>query len=408
MVAQRTSRTLRMLGVGGLAASVLLGGTAYAAAGDRPSSGRNDHAPRGGSPRLSAGELLTARAVTSTAALPSAASTELITYVSDDAHGRPIVVSGTVAVPKGKAPAGGWPVISWAHGTSGYADICAPSQDTADGPDHDYFAVIDPTLDAWVARGYAVVQTDYEGLGTPGGHPYLNGVSESNTVVDIVRAGRELNRHIGRNWIAMGHSQGAQAALFAAQLGNKRAPELHLRGAVPIAPGGSGIAQLVPYIESGQPGAEAAEAFLPIILLGAQAADPAIDPQTLLSDAALPSLTAARTGCLAQLRAVTPTPGPQVFRAGADVGPLTNYLSKQDPNTTDPNVPTFIAQGTTDTLVAKTATDALVKNLCSKGAPIEYKVYAGQDHRGSVGASLTDAEQFVDTVIAGRKAPTSC
>ena len=84
---------------------------------------------------------------------------------------------------------------------------------TADGPDHDYFAVIDPTLNAWVARGYAVVQTDYEGLGTPGGHPYLNGVSESNTVVDIVRAGRELNGHIGRNWIAMGHSQGAQAAL---------------------------------------------------------------------------------------------------------------------------------------------------------------------------------------------------
>ena len=233
MAVLRTGRTLRMLGAG-VAVSVLLGGTALAAA---AGPARAQGSGRGGpQPRLHAGELLTAQTLSGTPALPSAAWTDLITYVSDDAHGKPIVVSGTVSVPKGRAPAGGWPVISWAHGTSGYADICAPSNDTADGPDHDYFAVIDPTLDAWVARGYAVVQTDYEGLGTPGGHPYLNGISESNTVVDIVRAGRELDGRIGRNWIAMGHSQGAQAALFAAQLANKRAPELRLRGRCPSRP----------------------------------------------------------------------------------------------------------------------------------------------------------------------------
>ncbi len=53
-------------------------------------------------------------------------------------------------------------------------------------------------------------------------------------------------------------------------------------------------------------------------------------------------------------------------------------------------------------LVAKTATDALVKTLCGKGAPITYQVYAGQDHRGSVGASLADAERFADAVVAGK------
>ena len=40
-----------------------------------------------------------------------------------------VAVSGTVAVPKGKAPKGGWPVVSWAHGTIGIADACAPSND---------------------------------------------------------------------------------------------------------------------------------------------------------------------------------------------------------------------------------------------------------------------------------------
>jgi hypothetical protein len=38
-----------------------------------------------------------------------------------------------------------------------------------------------------------VVQTDYEGLGTPGTHPYLNGPSEGRRVLDMVRAARRLD-----------------------------------------------------------------------------------------------------------------------------------------------------------------------------------------------------------------------
>jgi pimeloyl-ACP methyl ester carboxylesterase len=352
--------------------------------------------------------LLSAQPATSSAVLPSSARTELITYMSRDQNGRPIVVSGTVALPKTRAPRGGYPVISWAHGTSGYADTCAPSEDTPDGPDHDYFAVIDPTLDAWVARGFAVVQTDYQGLGTPGGHPYINGISEANTVIDIVRAGRQFDHDLSRTWFVMGHSQGGQAALFTATRAQTYAPELRLRGAVPIAPGGTGLAQTVPYIQSNQPGAAAAEAFLPLILLGAQTANPAIVPEQLLSDAALPGLTAARTGCLAQIRAVAPVPPADYFRAGANFAPLTNYLKTQDPSVTDPKVPTMIAQGTADQLVAKTGTDGLVKTLCQKGADIQYKIYDGADHRGSVGASLSDAENFVSQILHGSKPASTC
>ena len=405
MIKMRRNRASR-LAVTVVAAAGLLTGTAYAAgAGAGPAGEHHPHANPG---HLRAGQLLTAVPLTGAAALPSASRTSLITYVSDDAQGRPIVVSGTVAVPASRPPRGGWPVISWAHGTSGYSDVCAPSNDSPDGLDHDYFAVIDPTLDAWVARGYAVVQTDYEGLGTPGPHPYLNGVSEANTVTDIVRAARRLNRNVGRNWVVMGHSQGGQAALFAAQIGGRRAPELHLRGAVPIAPGGTFVAQTVPYIQSNQPGAAAAEAFLPLILLGAQAADPAINADALVSDAFRPALTAARTGCLAQLRAVPTIDPTTVFRAGADLGPLTSYLAQQDPRMADPKVPTFIAQGSADQLVSPAGTAALVQTLCGKGARIDYQVYAGQDHRGSVAASLPDAEHFVDTVMAGGTPPTTC
>ncbi|WP_371507202.1 MULTISPECIES: alpha/beta hydrolase family protein [Nocardia] len=357
---------------------------------------------------LRAGQLLTARPLTSAAALSGAASTRLITYVSDDAHGQPIVVSGTVAVPAGAPPKDGWPVLSWAHGTTGYADTCAPSADTADGPDHDYLGPVNRILGSWVAKGYAVVQTDYEGLGTPGGHPYINGASEADTVVDIVRAARALDPTIGKRWVVAGHSQGGQAALFTAQAGAARAPELELKGAVSIAPGGVGLSGTVDYLRSNRPGAEGAEAFLPVILLGAHAAEPAIDPDALVTPQAAPLLTAARTGCLAQIRAVPPVPPAQVFAPNADVGPLTRYLDEQDPSRVTPTVPTMIAQGTADAAVAKPGTDALVKTLCGRGVRIDYRVYDGQDHRGSVPASLADAQDFVARVMAGEPTATSC
>ncbi|WP_227983606.1 lipase family protein [Nocardia spumae] len=357
---------------------------------------------------LSPGQVLTATPLTSAAALPSAAETRLITYVSDDARGRPIVVSGTVAVPKSPAPEGGWPVLSWAHGTTGYADICAPSADTADGPDHDYLGPVSRILDTWVAKGYAVVQTDYEGLGTPGGHPYINGAGEANTVTDIVRAARNLDPSIGKRWVVAGHSQGGQAALFTAQNGGARAPELELKGAVAIAPGGVGLSGTVDYLRTDQPGAALAEAFLPVIVLGAQAADPAIDPDRLLSPQAAPLLTAGRNGCLAQIRAVPPVPPARVFAAGADVRTLTDYLNQQDPSRVVPAVPTMIAQGTVDAAVSKAGTDSLVKTLCDKGTRIDYRIYDGQDHRGAVPASSRDAQEFVDGLFAGHTPAVTC
>src|SRR5207244_7976793 len=73
-----------------------------------------------------------ARRLTGKAALKPAASNTLVLYRSTDAAGQPDAVSGTVTVPKGKAPKGGWPILTWAHGTTGIADSCAPSRSPAD------------------------------------------------------------------------------------------------------------------------------------------------------------------------------------------------------------------------------------------------------------------------------------
>jgi hypothetical protein len=51
--------------------------------------------------------------------LPKGATAVRIQYHSLDATGGDVATSGVVLIPAGKAPAKGWPVIAWAHGTSG-------------------------------------------------------------------------------------------------------------------------------------------------------------------------------------------------------------------------------------------------------------------------------------------------
>ncbi|MDV7083468.1 alpha/beta hydrolase family protein [Rhodococcus opacus] len=383
--------TLSRARIGAVAALVLLAGTACSTA---TSETATDPAA------LRPGQLLSSRAVADGPALPSAGRNEVITYASQDGNGDPVVVSGTVSIPRTPAPEGGYPVISWAHGTTGVADACAPSADFAGGPAHGYLSGVDASLDDWVAKGYAVVSTDYQGLGTPGIHPYINGDTETNAVVDIVRAARALDPAVGSTWFVIGHSQGGQAALFTAAQGGERAPELHLGGAVAIAPG-NGLDQTPQYFRSGVPGIEAAEAFLPLILLGAQAADPAIDPSTLLTEQAQPLLTVARTGCIDDIRKVPPVPAGQVFRPDADLGPLTEYLARQEPSRVHVQVPTLVAQSSGDLVVSKPSTDLMVKTLQDNGNELTYRTYEGVDHRGTIGASQKDAQDFVAGILAG-------
>jgi hypothetical protein len=109
-----------------------------------------------------------------------------VLYTSTDEDGRPIAVSGVMAAPTGAPPAGGWPIVAWAHGTVGVASRCANSTQDDGGVQRI------PDFVALVTAGNVLVATDYPGIGTPGMHPYLVGQSEGRSVLDSVRAGRNL------------------------------------------------------------------------------------------------------------------------------------------------------------------------------------------------------------------------
>src|SRR6476619_6188434 len=153
-----------------------------------------------------------------------------ILYRSTDPSGRPIPVSGAIYIPNGPAPAGGRNIISWAHPTSGVVPPCAPSL----MPD---VGGMMWNLGNMIAEGYIVVATDYPGLGTDGIHPYLIGESEARSVLNSVRAAREMpNTGASNRFAVWGHSQGGHAALFTGEVAARYAPDLKLVGVAAAAP----------------------------------------------------------------------------------------------------------------------------------------------------------------------------
>lgn len=330
--------------------------------------------------------------------MPTVGKSWLVLYRSQAPDGKIVPTSGLVTVPTGKAPKGGFPVLSWAHGTTGIADSCAPSKSATKPATNAYDQDLRAEMTHWIKEGYAVAATDYQGLGTPGMHPYLIGVSEGRSVVDAALAARALSKDVGKRWVAIGHSQGGHATLWAAAIGKSYAPSLTLEGALPLAPAShiGEQASLVKNIDSNPYGG------LPGLIIAGALNAAHIAPATALSDKALALYPQIEKVCDDKLSLPDSWGGlplNQIFRDGYDTTPLVDTISKNDPEDLTVHVPMLIAQGTADNTVLPAFTDQTVSSLESRGAKITYKKYDGVTHTGVVEASRVDDEAFIDGLL---------
>jgi len=342
-----------------------------------------------------------ARALRGPASLPHASQNLLVLYRTTTVTGQDVAVSGTIAVPRGTPPAEGWPIVSWAHGTTGSAPQCAPSR--SDEADYEQI-----WLDAWVAHGYAVVQTDYEGEGVPGVHPYFVGGAAAHDVTDIVRAARALVPALGRRWWVFGHSEGGSAAIFTAAVGPRWAPELHLMGAVALAPASHIASEL-----RDAPTLDEPTANLPLLLemiQGIASVDPSIRLADLLTPPAMQRLPDLQTRCIDELMGDdrwSVLPPSHLFRVGADLRALLLDFAKAEDDRVHADVPLLILQGDADAVVIPRATAALAQELCANGTPTTYAVLRGKTHDTIVTDALASVQLWVDAVAAGN-APHPC
>jgi predicted esterase len=332
------------------------------------------------------GSVIWSREVKKTAngrvALPSASKTILVLYRSLDPKGNPIAVSGTIDLPKGKAPKGGFKVISWAHGTTGAADICAPSRNAAGNPADGYIAYATASYDGWLKDGHPVLRTDYEGLGTLGPHRYLVGASEGRGVVDIVLAARELYPALSKDYLIGGHSQGGHGGLFAGSLAPKLAPKLNLKGVFVYAPA-SHLWEQGQAIGSLGAGFEGLSGVAIMIMYSA-AREAGVDPSTLVTDEIAAKLGLIEEVCSAELAQALGTVQPKdILRPGVTTASIDAALKAMNPNVKI-KAPVLILQGLGDNTVFPAFTEALVNELKKSGDKVTYNTFAGLSHSGVV------------------------
>ena len=332
------------------------------------------------------GSVIWSREVKKTAngrvALPSASKTILVLYRSLDPKGKPIAVSGTIDLPKGKAPKGGFKVITWAHGTTGAADICAPSRNAAGNPADGYIAYATASYDGWLKAGRAVLRTDYEGLGTTGPHRYLVGASEGRGVVEIVLAARQLYPKLSKDYLIGGHSQGGHGGLFAASMAPKLAPKLNLKGVFVYAPASHlwEQGQAIGNLGAGFEGLSG----VAIMIMYSAAREAGVDPSTLVTDEIAAKLGLIEEVCSAELAQALGTVQPKdILRPGVTTASIDAALKAMNPNVKI-KAPVLILQGLGDSTVFPAFTQALVNELKKSGDKVTYNTFAGLSHSGVV------------------------
>ncbi|KWX68440.1 S9 family peptidase [Mycobacterium sp. NAZ190054] len=319
-----------------------------------------------------------------------------ILYSTIDQHDRPAVSTAVVFIPRTAVPQGGWPVVAWAHGTVGLGDDCTPSALPRTGRDGEY-------LSHWLEQGYAVVGSDYTGLGTPGLMSYLNSRTTARSVVDSVIAAHEMGLDLSPKWAVVGQSQGGGAAVATARWATEfgAGHGLDYRGVVATGtPAGveTIVKQAGPDMALPPELGPMGSAYTAYIVAALREARPDLDLNRVLTPAGRDAADKAETVCArdlpAELDGVTV---PAFFTApllsipGADEAidafmgiPVSGY-----------DRPVFLGVGMQDRDVPPNLTLRFAERLQGNGEDVTLKVYPDADHSGTVLESIPDSTPFL-------------
>jgi dienelactone hydrolase len=291
----------------------------------------------------------------------------------------PTVVSAAYYEPKGDPPVDGWPLIAWAHGTTGLADICAPSLRTRYLFEIKYF-------DAWLAQGFAVVATDYQGLGTPGPHPYMQARPAAYSVLDSVRVVLHDQPHLANRIVIAGLSQGAHAAFSTGGYAPTYASEVNIRAVIALGipyPNRDFLSLPLAEVIGQSERPDQTVAYNLYLALVMQQRDPALAADRVITARGLPLLDLARASCVGALFYDVTSAGLNRANALEAINYRDEYL-KILPGMEYPTVrltaPLFVGAGENDRDVPVTRQLKLVKTACAAGTVVEAHVYRGLDH----------------------------
>ncbi|MGW2615579.1 alpha/beta hydrolase family protein [Streptomyces sp. NPDC001500] len=424
-------KPIAMFGLLALAASAVgcgVGGNASSATGTGPGPQAAPNADLGADAfydypaqtlidRAAPGEILRSQRLPTPASslLGTAVSrAERIMYRTADEHGRPVAATGFLLFPKTPPKdKDGWPLISWAHGSTGAGPACAPSRSVSSSD-------VAPLLVKWLREGYAVVAADYPGLGPNGKlHQFIHLRAEGRSVAHAALAARNADPGaVSRKWFAVGISQGGQAALGAGEQAAE-AKGMRFLGTAAFAPAAHHAAALRAAAAKQSSGAslEGMRGLLAYTALGAHVYDPKRFPyKDLLSPKLAEEMAepAVHNLCLNQIDGYFSIFAPE--KKYSTLNPhwetqnpgLAKFLDSMNPAQRTSSGPILVMQGESDEVVTPESTRRLITELCAKEDVVDWKTYPGVDHIGVAVAGLEDLGAWLKDRLKNTQPTNRC
>ena len=366
-----------------------------------------------------------------------------IAYISSDVAGRQTIATGLIIAPVGPAPKEGRPILSWAHGTTGSAQNCGPSQITdPTRPLNQYFLMSGnswtdygiPNGQEFINEGYVVVATDYQGLGGGGKHQYAVAGTNGRDAINAARAASSMPEvGAGKKTVLYGWSQGGGAAIAAASIPDYQAQQgtaadnLQYLGFVALAP--EDVAAMLPKVPTDEAGAAKlmkgfTEANVPNVFLfthftmglwGAQASNPELKLTDILTEEG-----AKVVDQLSSNKCV------HVMADSFNYAYGDNYKSLLKPQASNtlawlktlvdgsvkpvkPVAPVVIYWGSKDTTVPPVMHELYQKQMCAMGANVgRIQLPGEQTHFTTPGVSAPMYLEWVKDRIAGKPLANAC
>ena len=313
-------------------------------------------------------------------------------------------VSGVLYLPEGTPPEGGWPLMAWTHGTIGIADICAPSWNGRQAQDEDY-------LNRFLAEGYAVVASDYQGLGTKGTHPYLATRPAAYSNLDIIRAVISSDFPVSDRVVLFGQSQGAGAAIASADYAATYAPELDIAGVV-----ATGAPYLSPQVVAMLERLQQPDRVDPLLgytflaMTLVQQVDPSFKMRDYITHDVWPIAERVEDTCYAEIKAMV-SEAQLTRRMSFTRSPsiaLRQGFARMGYPTLNINAPVFMGTGGQDRDTPPRMQASLVRDMCSAGTRVTSVLYPELNHREVVPYSPKDTIPFVRAAFAGEEIAGNC
>jgi hypothetical protein len=324
--------------------------------------------------------------------LPYTVSAVRILYHSRSLHQKDVAASAVVLLPRGKSPRGGWPIIAWAHDLTGSARQCAPSllKTLNEGP----------LLSMYVGLGYAVVASDYAGLGTNFPYAVMDVPSNAQDVINSVAGARSALPQLGSKWLVAGYGHGSRVALGVAEALPKNADANYL-GAIGIL----GVADPPEFYEHLAQGP--AYPTLVFLVQGIKNRYAGFRVEDMLTDKGVALYKYLGESCEATSGEVPNSN--ELLKAGWQNNPyVKEFFSRNALGRKPAFSPLLLISGESDGDVPSSLTAATVGRLCQQKDRVLFVNYPGLNQSAVLGNSVGEQVSWIRARFSGRPAPSNC